>query len=167
MMGQSDNTQGAWLDRLAHWLRVNVWLLAPGVVITFSLILIAMSVIGMIQVTQGEDAYKMIRSAFMLSFGLSMAVAYRQRGTLDGRRDERETAVSKKAAAAGGTVVSLLIIIWTFLLGSFGDSGMWQPDEPREWAAISAFALGMFFHAANFAVAWFTPAYAAELLDEE
>lgn len=167
MMGQSRNTQGARLEGVRHWLRVNVWLLAPRVVMTLSLILMVMSVTGMIRVTQGEDAADLLFNAFMLSFGLSMAVAYRQRGTLDRRGDERETAIADKAAAAGGTVVSLLAIIWTFLLGSFGDSGIWQPDEPYEWDAISSFALGLFFHAANFAAAWSTPAYAAEMLDED
>ena len=166
-MGQSDNTQSAWLNRLAHWLRVNVWLLAPRVVITLSLILVAMSVIGMIRVTQGEDATELLRDAFMLSFGLSMAVSYRRRGTLDRRGDERETAIAGKAAAAGGAVVSILAMIWTAMLGSFGANDMWQPDEPYEWDAISTFAIGLFFHAGNIAAAWCTPAYATELLDEE
>ena len=49
----------------------------------------------------------------------------------------------------------------------FRRSGDVAPRPAREWQAAGFFILGLMSKIANIASAWMTPAYAAELLDEE
>ncbi|ASR53767.1 hypothetical protein [Blastomonas fulva] len=130
-----------------------------------NLVFMAASIVGLILTVQGQSGRWLVFVAMISSSAYSGAVEYQQRGKAP--RDERERAVFWKALGIGAFVPCVLAGLWAVLLGHFADQGMWYPDRSQEWEAAGLFILGLMIQITNIAKAWLTPAYAAELLDDD
>lgn len=138
---------------------------APRLSIVANVIFLAGGIAGLVLCAQGDVGPGIVFGAMFAASTHSVILEYRKRGNAP--LDEREAAIFWKATAIGAFVPCVLTAIWALLLGAFADQGMWHPDRPDEWRAAGFFILGLMSQIANIAMAWMTPAYAAELLDDE
>jgi hypothetical protein len=138
---------------------------APRMSILANLAFLAAGIVGLVLCAQGQFGPWLVFAAMFGASTHSVIIEYRKRGNAP--LDEREQAIFWKATAIGASVPCVLTAIWVLLLGAFADQGMWHPDRPDEWRAAGFFILGLMSQTANIAMAWMTPAYAAELLDDE
>lgn len=139
--------------------------IARRVMIFGNLVFMAASIGGLVLTAQGQNGRWLVFVAMISSSAYSGIIEYQQRGKA--RRDEREWAIFWKALAIGAFVPCLLAGFWAMLLGRFADQGMWYPDRSEEWEAAGLFILGLMIQITNIVKAWMTPAYAAELLDDD
>jgi hypothetical protein len=169
MIEQAGHSPSAWNVRAGKWLHTNVWLLAPRVVIVLSLVLAAMLLWGINDVAQGTEDSSWLGMAFFGAMALHFGLVIRRHGWLgeEAAPDEREMLLQMSATRTAGCVMTLLVAVWALLLGWFADRGMWFPRQPHEWEAAGRFIVAGFFLITILAAAWMTPAYAAELLDED
>lgn len=138
---------------------------APRLSILANVIFLAAGIAGLVLCAQGDVGPGIVFGAMFAASTHSVIVEYRKRGNAP--LDEREQAIFWKATAIGVFVPFVLTALWMLLLGAFADQGMWHPDRPNEWRATGFFILGLMSQIANIASAWMTPAYAAELLDDD
>lgn len=139
--------------------------IARRVMIFGNLVFMAASIAGLVLTTQGQNGLWLVFVAMASSGAYSGVIEYQQRGK--DPRDERESAIFWKALAIGAFVPCVLAGFWATLLGPFADQGMWYPDRSEEWEAAGLFILGLMIQITNIVKAWMTPAYAAELLDND
>ncbi len=139
--------------------------LNPRISIFVNLIFMAAGITGLVLTARGEIGPILVFFAMILASTHTGIVEYQKRG--EAPLDEREWSVFWKAMAIGAFVPCVLTAFWVMLLGSFADQGMWHPNRPDEWQAAGLFILGLMTQITNIAKAWMTPAYAAELLDED
>lgn len=138
---------------------------APRLSILANVIFLAAGIAGLVLCAQGDVGPGIVFGAMFAAGTHTVIVEQRKRGNAP--LDERERAIFWKATAIGAFVPCVLVAGWVMLLGNFADQGMWHPDRPDEWQAAGFFILGLMSQIANIASAWMTPAYAAELLDDE
>jgi hypothetical protein len=138
---------------------------APRLTILANVIFLAAGVAGLVLCAQGQVGSGIVFGAMFGAGTHSVIVEQRRRGSAP--QDERERAIFWKATAIGAFVSCVLAAGWLMFLGNFADDGMWMPDRREAWRAAGMFILGLFVQIANIAVAWMTPSYAAELLDDE
>lgn len=138
---------------------------APRLSILANLVFMAASIVGLVLCARTDVGSGIVFAAMFAASTHTVIVEQRKRG--NARRDEREQAIFWKASAIGAFVPCVVIAGWAMLLGNFADQGMWHPERPAEWHATAFFILGLMSQIANIASAWLTPAYAAELLDDE
>ena len=167
MMAYEGNKVSERLDRLAvAGLGNNAESgVAPRMSIIANVIFLAAGIAGLALCAQGDVGPGIVFGAMFGAGTHSVITEYRRRGNAP--LDERERAIFWKATAIGAAVPCVLTAIWVLLLGAFADQGMWHPDRPDEWRAAGFFILGLMSQIANIASAWMTPAYAADLLDDE
>ena len=137
----------------------------PRLSIFANLVFMAMSLVGLVITARGGFGPGLVFAAMLLSSTHTIIVEQQKRGSA--RLDEREWGIFWKAMAIGAFVPCVLVAVWALLLGNFADQGMWYPDRSEEWQATAFFVLGLMGQIANIAQAWMTPAYAAELLDDD
>lgn len=167
MMAYEGNKVSERLDRLAI-ARVGIGAengTAPRLSILANVIFLAAGITGLVLCAQGDAGPGIVFGAMFGAGTHSVITEYRRRGNAP--LDERERAIFWKATAIGASVPCVLTAIWVMLLGNFADQGMWYPDRPEEWRAAGFFLLGLMSQIANIASARMTPAYAADLLDDE
>lgn len=138
---------------------------APRLSILANLIFMAAGVTGLVLTARGEIGPILVFFAMIMASTHTVIVEYQKRG--EAPLDEREWGIFWKAMAIGAFVPCVLTAFWVMLLGSFADQGMWHPNRPDEWQAAGLFILGLMTQITNIAKAWMTPAYAADLLDED
>lgn len=138
---------------------------SPRLSIIANVIFLAAGIAGLVLCAQGDVGSGIVFGAMFGAGTHSVIVEYRKRGNAP--LDEREAAIFWKAMAIGALVPSVLAALWALFLASFADQGMWYPDRPEEWRAAGFFLLGLTSQISNIASAWMTPAYAADLLDDE
>ena len=138
---------------------------ARRVTIFGNLVLMAASIAGLILTAQGQSGRWLVFVAMISASTYSGLIEYQQRGKAP--RDEREWAIFWKALAIGAFVPCFLAGFWAMLLGPFADQGMWYPDRSEEWEAAGLFIIGLMIQITSIAKAWMTPAYVAELLDDD
>ena len=139
--------------------------IARRVTIFGNLVLMAASIAGLVLTAQGQSGRWLVFVAMISASAYSGIIEYQQRGKAP--RDEREWAIFWKALAIGAFVPCFLAGFWAMLLGPFADQGMWYPDRSEEWEAAGLFIIGLMIQITSIAKAWMTPAYAAELLDDD
>lgn len=139
--------------------------LNPRLSILANLIFLATGIAGLVLTARGDFGPTLVFFALIMSSSHAGIVEYQKRGQAP--LDEREWGVFWKAMAIGAFATCVLTGFWVMLLGSFADQGMWYPDRPDEWRAAGLFILGLMTQITNIAKAWMTPAYAADLFDEE
>ncbi|RNJ61556.1 MAG: hypothetical protein EDM03_15785 [Porphyrobacter sp. IPPAS B-1204] len=134
-----------------------------------SAILFAVSVTGMIMVSQGQAAgMELIWGTVGFELFLRYLAWREQPGSdLYAALDERELAMALKAFAISGWLVCLLVGLYALALGSFADDIMWQPQSEWEWLAVAGFMAGILSQITTFISGVLTPPYAAELRNEE
>jgi len=167
-MANKQNGAVSRLDRLAIWLaggQVHTGFTGPHMTIAANIVLLLAGLAGMTGVIMGRDMNLLILAAMIGSTFHRVAVEWKERGYA--RNDEREQAIYWKALAIGVTIPGLLLVVWMLLLGAFVDDGMWHPVRQDDWSAVALFAMGLTAQIGGIAKAWMTPAYAAELLDDE
>lgn len=130
-----------------------------------NLVFMAAGIAGLVLCARGDFGSGMVFAAMIAAGTYTVIAEQRKRG--NARLDEREQAIFWKATAIGAFVPCVLIAGWVMLLGNFADQGMWHPERPAEWHAMGFFILGFMSQIANIASVWMTPAYAAELLNED
>jgi hypothetical protein len=167
MMTGETQSRPEWAQQAARWIRVNVWLLGPRVVIAISLMILAMAVYGIHTVAQGNTDRNSLGFPMFCTVLLKLAYDYRQRGFWQAQLDERETALDRSSNAIGAYVVAMLAVFWPLSLTWFAGRGLWFPSKPHEWQAVGTFAAMLFGLVSTIAAAWMTPPYAAELLDDD
>lgn len=167
MMAYEGNKVSERLDRLAvAGLGNNAESgVSPRMSIIANVLFLAAGIAGLVLCAQGDARWGIVFGAMFGAGTHSVIVEYRKRGNAP--LDERERAIFWKATAIGASVPCVLTALWVMLLGSFADQGMWHPDRPDEWRAAGLFILGLMSQISNIALALMTPAYAAELLDDE
>lgn len=119
----------------------------------------------MIATVRGYATYHLMYGLLMASTLYRLSVEFRERGY--SRPDEREDAVRWKAMTIGVGAPGLVLVVWMLLLGGFADDGLWQPVREDDWVVAVMFVVGLAVQISAIAKAWMTPAYAADLLDEE
>jgi len=139
--------------------------LNPRLSILAHLVFMATGTVGLVLCAQGEFGPDIVFGAVFFSSTHAVIVEQLKRGKA--RLDEREWGVFWKSMAIGASVPCVLVAIWAMLLAPYADQGMWHPDRPDEWMAVGSFILGLMTQITNIAMAWMTPAYAAELLEED
>ena len=164
---ETRSSKAVWIDRAAQWGRVNVWLLGPRVVIALSMILLALSLHGMYSVAQGSADRNVVGLPLFCALVLKLAYDYRRRGFWEAQLDEREATLEFNSNAIGAYAVCALAIFWPLSLTWFAGRGLWFPSKLHEWDAVGTFAATLFLLVSTIAAAWMTPAYAAELLDDD
>jgi len=137
----------------------------PRIAILANLVFMVVSIAGLLITARGQNGFWLVFAGMIASGNYSGIAEYQQRGKAP--RDEREWAVFWKALAIGAFVPCVLTGFWILLLGSFADQGMWYPDRSEEWQAAGLVILGLMTQITNIAKAFMTPAYAANLLDDE
>ena len=137
----------------------------PRLSILVNLIFMAAGITGLVLTARGEIGPTLVFFAMIMASTHAGIVEYPKRG--EAPLDEREWSVFWKARAIGAFMPCVLTAFWVMLLGSFADQGMWHPSRPDEWQAAGLFILGLMIQITNIAKAWMTPAYAAELFDED
>jgi hypothetical protein len=167
MMVYEGNKVSERLDRLAvAGIGINADNgVAPRLSILANLVFMAAGIAGLVLCAQGDFGSGIVFGALFAASTHTVIVEQRARGNAP--RDEREQAIFWKATAIGAFVSCVLAAGWVMFLGTFVDNGMWMPDRPEEWRAAGLFILGLMAQITNIAVAWMTPSYSAELLDEE
>lgn len=167
MMAYEGNKVSERLDRLAiAGLGNNAESgVAPHLSILANVIFLAAGIAGLVLCARGDVGPGIVFGAMFGASTHSVIIEYRKRGNAP--LDERERSIFWKATAIGAFVPCVLTAFWVMLLGAFADQGMWHPDRPDEWRAAGLFILGLMSQIANIAMAWMTPAYAAEMLDDE
>lgn len=138
---------------------------APRLSILANLVFMAAGIAGLVLCAQGEVGSGIVFGALFAACTHTILVEQRARGNVP--RDERETALFWKATAIGAFTSCILAAGWVMFLGSAVDDGMWMPDRLEEWRAAGISILALTIQITNIAAAWMTPAYAAELLDDE
>ncbi|KPQ20377.1 MAG: hypothetical protein HLUCCX21_07880 [Porphyrobacter sp. HL-46] len=133
-----------------------------------SAILFAMSVTGIIMVSQGHTAGEELIWGAVGSELVLRYFAWREQpgSVLYDPLDERELAMALKAFAIGGWLVCLLVGFWALGLGSFADDGMWSPKSESEWLSVAGFLGGILSQITTFVSGVLTPPYASELREE-
>lgn len=166
-MAYKGNRMSERLDRLAiAGIGINADNgVSPCLSILANLIFLAVGIVGLVLCLQGQFGSGIVFGAMFAASTHSVIVEHRKRGNAP--LDERERAIFWKATAIGAGASCLLASGWVMFLGNFADDGMWKPDRQAEWRAAGLFLLGLMMQIANIASAWMTPAYAAELLDDE
>lgn len=137
----------------------------PRLSILANLVFMAAGIAGLVLCARGDFGSGIVFGALFAASTHTVIVEQRSRGNVP--RDEREQAIFWKATAIGAWVSCLLAAGWVMLLGTFVDDGMWMPDRPEEWRAAGLFILCLLIQITNIAAAWMTPAYAADLLDDD
>jgi hypothetical protein len=130
--------------------------------------LFAMSVIGIIMVSQGQSAGdELIWGAVSADLVLRYLAWREQPGSvLYEPLDERELAMALKAFAIGGWLVCLLAVFWALALGSFAYNQLWYPQSESEWLSVAGFLAGILSQITTFISGVLTPPYASELREE-
>ena len=167
MMAYKGNKVAERLDRLAiAGLGANAESgFSPRLSILANLVFMAAGITGLVLCARSDFGSGIVFAAMFAAGTHTVIVEHKKRGNAP--LDERERAIFWKAMAIGALVPCVLAALWVLFLASFADQGMWYPDRPEEWRAAGLFILGLISQIANIASAWMTPAYAAELLDDE
>lgn len=167
MMAYEGNKVSDRLDRLAiAWVGIGAENgTAPRLSILANLVFMAAGIAGLVLCAQGDFGSGIVFAAMFAGSTHTVIVEHKKRGNAP--LDERERAIFWKAMAIGALVPCVLAALWALFLAPFADQGMWYPDRPEEWRAVGFFILGLMTQIANVASAWMTPAYAAELDDDE
>lgn len=155
-------------DRLTLWLtggRPQWGFAGPHMMIVVQSVLLVASLAAMIATVRGYTSFHLMYGLLMASTLYRASVEFKERGY--SRPDEREDAVRWKAMAIGVSAPGLVLVVWMLLLGGFADNGLWQPVREDDWVVTAMFAVGLAVQISAIAKAWMTPAYAADLLDED
>ena len=130
-------------------------MVSGGVVLALSAASIFAAVIGLSHVARGLG---------FLSFLLGLVVAYVvQRGYQSVRGDERERLVQASAYSTAGSFVACAFILWA-LANSFETPGIgWVPQDKDGWRALCFAGIGALYAVVIFVIGYQTPAYAADL----
>ncbi len=155
-------------DRLAMWLtggRLQWGFAGPHMTIVVQSLLLVAGIAAMIATTRGYAVFHLMYGLLMASTLYRLSVELRERGYAT--HDEREDAIRWKAMAIGASVPGLALVVWMMLLGAFADEGLWHPMREDDWVVVAMFAVGLAVQISAIAKAWMTPAYAAELLDDD
>lgn len=168
MMAYRPDNAGTRLDRLATRLtggQVHYGITGPYITIAFNLVLLLAGVAGMTGVIMGGEMNGLLQAVLIAGTFHGAFVQYKERGNAP--LDERENAIRWKAMALGAGISGMLLVVWMCLLGGFADQGMWHPAKEDDWMAVAMFAVALAAQINAIAKAWMTPAYAAELLDDD
>jgi len=155
-------------DRLAMWLtggRLQWGFAGPHMMIVVQSLLLVAGIAAMIATMRGYAVFHLMYGLLMASTLYRLSVEFRERGYSP--HDEREDAIRWKAMAVGAGAPGLVLVVWMMLLGAFADQGLWHPMREDDWVVVAMFAVGLAVQISAIAKAWMTPAYAAELLDDD
>jgi len=167
-MTYRQNGAASRFGRLATWLtggRLQWGFAGPHMMIVVQSLLLVAGLAAMIAAMRGYGVFHLMYGLLMASTLYRLTVEFRERGYSP--HDEREDAIRWKAMAIGAGAPGLVLVVWMMLLGAFADEGLWHPVREDDWVVVAMFAVGLAVQISAIAKAWMTPAYAAELLDED
>ena len=137
-------------------------LIGPKMKIFAALIFMALSFMGFYLAAIGKEVGQgIVFAAAMSSLAIKLSADYKARG--NGPLDERERAIYWKSNAIGAMVPLFAVAIWSLNIASIDSTEIWRPRENFQWVAVSFLLLGLMTQIGLIVTGWLTPAYAADL----
>lgn len=137
-------------------------LMGPRMKIFAALMFMAIAIMGFCLTIMGQEGGEGIAFASMMaSLAVKLSSDYKARG--NGPLDEREQAIYWKALAIGAMLPLFAVSIWSLSIGQIHRWDIWRPHEDFQWSALTFVLLGLMMQIVIIVTGILTPAYAADL----